>query len=406
MDWRKWVLGLTGSVEHWCSARPDKRSTLIEILNSTVTVSDALYFGQGLFKGADNADRSRLVCNGASYIEGSGRKTLRSIDFIQIRSTLDWTGGDWVFSNSKLHISAAAKFSVNPLNSLDMRIQSDYSRSKFDFYRSSTLNTQIDLANTVPPEQAIYDIVGERVAKISVSRGAGTEIFNLDIEQDLSATEFYAQRVPNLQYGYKHTLYNRTFDNVDEDQCGALCVDVYNDWCRSYDYFFFNQTCSLSVFRKSQVGGLTPRTFLFEEQTYPLSHYELRTEDRAMDSLIVIDGELEVTGGAIVSNAVLAVQFDIDLEVSGIVQVVSTSNFTLTRKVELLETSSFQLNDKSMLAFYGPSSSLQMTYGATLQATTTGLAGANAQLTFSDGLHYVNGAFSGSLSLYAADTAQ
>ncbi|KAJ1434641.1 hypothetical protein B484DRAFT_285126, partial [Ochromonadaceae sp. CCMP2298] len=381
---------------------------VIEIAsNATLNVNGAFDYQMGTIKGTDidyNATSSPLALVnllGASTFSTSGRKRLRSVLVRQQTDTLTWTAGDLVLWKAELQIDSLATLSVSGSATNQLQLIADDSRSRFDFYRSSTLNTEIDLVNALPLGAGVYDVVMRNAVKISANAGAGMEIFPLAVSQDVNAIEYYAKNVPDSNVGHRYDLYNSTIYDVDEDECALLCRGY--GWCRSYDYFFYNQTCGVSVFKMSQVGGLTSRTMIVNSTEYPLSHYELRSSERDMDSKLVILGTLKVVGDNATWGSALALSVEVDITLSGSAYLSDYVNLTLSRALTMAGT--LTLNPLSYLDFQG-SGELLMSEGALLNASgSANYADSDAaQLTFSGGTHYL-GDLSGTWSIYLTDAA-
>jgi hypothetical protein len=375
----------------------------IEIFgNATLSLLNEFAYEGGVVKGPNQVGQyGNLNISTQILFSTPKRKHFRSLRIVQLDGALTWTEGDLVFWDSTMHVAPSACMNVQASSNNKLSILSDFSRSEFDFYPSSTLNTHVNLAYTVPTAEAIFDIIVDNAVHVTTATGTeGVEIFDLAVEQDPSAAAMYAKHVQEFSLGYQYTLYNRTIERVDEDQCGRLCHTTYAVWCRSFDYFFYNQTCSLSAFKFSQVGGLTSRTLTVDSYAYPISHYQRRANQRGMDSSITIAGLLNITGNNTTWGAPLDLRVDIGLQVSGVLSLSGAVKGTFSRIVTLDETAAVTVSPDATLSIVGEHAGLRATHGS-LVAFASADVGVQ-QLQLLGGTHFFNAEVTGAPSIAIA----
>ena len=98
------------------------------------------------------------------------------------------------------------------------------------------------------------------------------------------------------------SAYNLTFTG-DIESCAQLCYYVYSQWCKSFDYFVLPQKCFLSYLSENEVGGTTPYIDTLLEIPYPVDHYELRSHEASLTSMLHVEGIMNITNGNITDQS-------------------------------------------------------------------------------------------------------
>lgn len=266
--------------------------------NTTLNVTSQMIFEGGIFGcrfDIDFPEYSHIHVFGSSFVRHSGRKYLRRIYWHQHSGSFHWKNGDLVMYNSSIFVSSAANMTIHSRPSAtSLNMLNDESRGWFDAYPNQVLNTDANLIYQYPPRGGVLDMtlkVGSRISTTRTSR----ELFPILVSQDLPSMEFYTKSATNVAFGYRYSMYNVTISDVDENDCAVVCLTDYT-WCASFDYSYLNQTCRLSRFTGSDVGGLT----VFKDSDhnnllYPVRHFERRAVDRGVDSYILAHGALSIS---------------------------------------------------------------------------------------------------------------
>lgn len=378
--------------------------------NSTLNISANFIFEEGIFSCRhdinDTEKFSHIHVFGRSIFRGDFRKYFRYIYLQQHDGEIKWTDGDLLLYNSSILIHQAANMTIqlpSAISASTLILQSDESRTHFDAYPNQVLNTEANLVYMFPPKGGVLDMTLHRASKISTTR-TSRELFPIIVSQDLPSLEFYAQSVTDVGFGYRYSMYNATFTNIDEDECASLCTHEYN-WCESFEYSFHNVTCRLSRFVAKQVGGLTRHVDHDNDATnvrYPVRHFQRRSVERNIDSYILSYGPLNINCNDAAGNCASFVS-SISISVGSTISVGQNVNASFESNLILLSQSSIILGSNTAISMSGTNSSLFLDSDAMITKTMS--MDLTIVLAFYSGYHSLMGTVADGLAIMLLDDA-
>jgi hypothetical protein len=362
--------------------------------NDNLTVRNNFYFESGIIETMqiyqDRTVFSSLNVFGDLMFTTSGRKLLKYLTINQYENTCKWYDGSILFTNTTLMVHEEAKFMVyvNNSASVSKSIKSDESRIWFNYYPNRMMNPDAHLIESNPTESGVYDMIVSNVISVYTSKGAGKELFPLLVSQDLSATDYYAHSVLNLElYGDREVMFNKTVSKtIDEDECAHLCRVNYRKWCQSFDYHFYNHTCRLSKNRLSYAGGLVTTVDRPINFSFPVAHYESRTVAREVDSFIIVNGQMNVTNEQELATG--SVVFSLNVVVNHLLGINKNVNATFQRNLFLEDGSSTMLAGYALLELSTVDSSLRTASNSVITGDNTT---SHSKIVFTNGNHILAG---------------
>ena len=342
--------------------------------------SDVVVYGNSTVHTDKDTDTNQELTNKLKYLK-----------WHQMNGSLLWTAGDITMTNATIIIYERATLNMEPSDFSTLHFTADRSRIHFNHFAKQILNVDINLINAFSQGDAVYDIITPSAVRVTVATN-GLELYPLDIENDLKATNYYANRVNDSGYGFRTGMYNMTLVDIEEDDCAYACWGLFSSWCKSFDYSFFHRTCKLSKLTSAWVGGLTTYGDKVFNYTFYHHHYELRTlSNRSVDSYLMNYGTVNVNCGGSLSSCSLegSVQF-----ISyGVINIESSVNLTLTNIFELNAGSVTSLESSSKLVVSGTNSSMLLNDDSLLNFMSS-----NAAVYLNNGIHRLNGNLSTTIS--------
>eukprot|EP01038_Epipyxis_sp_PR26KG_P006691 gene6691-9175_t len=368
--------------------------------NTTITILNQFNITSGLISVSTSESllfTANIMVYGQSIINGESSFTLKSIYFNQINGTVYWKNGDIILSNSTINIHNNATISIQNDASSILKIITDQSRTCFDEYPYSVLNTAINLEFSLPVAASAYDLIVNDAVRAVVATDSNVHLYRLAAYDSYRATKFYSSSVTGLDLGYKQSMYNQTESDVSVNECATLCIQA-KSWCKSFDYKVLNQSCYLSAFKKSQVGGLTAISSIKNNISFPISHYELRSYEREMDSFLIIDGLILIESNQIETTTKLLI--DVTTTMSNQAYISTPSNITVLQTLEMLDNFVGKFYSKTLLMLINNNSSLRLSSEAEITNGNSISSSQNTtQISFLSGSHYLKGKITGNISV-------
>lgn len=377
-----------------------------------LTVSGLFNFSGGIIEGALNSSTqysvgvletalvpSLTVLGSANFISHA-RKTFR---FVQVKlfGAVMWDGGQVINAAASVTIMPASQLTIATGNLNQLLLwNTDSSWQHYDKYPAQVMNEQVNIDFTLPVSGAVFDkiLVNGLVVSPSVD---SNHRWPLKASLDPSTANYYALHVPHDRL----SVYNRSVSWVDSDQCARLCMTVYS-WCHSFDYFPATQSCLLSMYKMSGVGGLSPIAD-GTDGVCPtpgcVSHFDVSKTPKGVDSSLTVLGTVAVIGSGSVSIGIPSAWSGGGLHVLG------NATVAFTESVLLAKSTAIQLC-AGMLLINSTGSGLNVMSGADINSLSAGCLTSLSEyppplLSLMQGNHTLAGSLTGNFSLLASQGA-